>query len=85
MNIELRMERLILDGIDVPAGQRHLLQAAVEAELSRLLTERGVAPGLTQGALVAELAAEPIALAGGGDPLRLGQQIAQSVFGSIAP
>jgi hypothetical protein len=38
MNISVHIERLVLDGLFVSHGQRPLLQAAVEAELTRLLT-----------------------------------------------
>jgi hypothetical protein len=41
-NIQIYIDRLILDGISVPHSQRPLLQAAVEAELGRLLAEGGI-------------------------------------------
>lgn len=85
MNIALHMERLVLVGVELPSGQRHLLQTAVEAELTRLLNARGVAPGLVQGALLSQVSAAPIEIGPGADPVQLGQQIAQSVFGGIAP
>ncbi|MDY6898118.1 MAG: hypothetical protein SWZ49_08560 [Cyanobacteriota bacterium] len=46
MNIKLNIEQIILEGVDVPRSQRPRLQAAVSAELSRLLTEKGVPPHL---------------------------------------
>lgn len=36
--VNIHIGQLVLDGIDVPANRRHLLQAAVENELSRLFT-----------------------------------------------
>lgn len=42
MNIELHIERLTLDGVVVDPGRRFDVQAAVEAELRRLLTAGGV-------------------------------------------
>ena len=49
MNINVAIERLVLDGIDVPYHQRSLLQAAVEGELARLLADGGLAPSLLAG------------------------------------
>ncbi|HEY0063203.1 MAG TPA: hypothetical protein VGC21_13865 [Telluria sp.] len=85
MNIALHMEKLVLTGFDMPSGQRGLLQASVEAELARLLTEGGVAPGLARGALLGHVDAASIEVAAGADPVQLGRQIAQSVYGGIAP
>ena len=42
-NIHLHIERLILDGLPIERAQGPHVQAAVEAELSRLLTENGLA------------------------------------------
>lgn len=42
--IEIHIERLVLEGVS-PAD-RHRVGAAVERELARLLSERGVPPGL---------------------------------------
>ncbi|SHG51573.1 hypothetical protein [Massilia sp. CF038] len=85
MNISLHMERLILTGVDLPSSQRGLLQASVEAELSRLLSEGGVGAGLARGALLSQLDGPPIEITAGADPVQLGRQIAQSVYGGIAP
>jgi hypothetical protein len=41
MNVDVRIERLVLEGIEVPYHQRTLLQTAVEAELARLITVGG--------------------------------------------
>ncbi len=82
MNVTLHIERLILDGLDVRPGDRPRLQAAVEAELSRLLGEGGIAPGLAEGGAVPALRGGNVQ-AGGGDSVRLGTQIAQAVYGGI--
>ena len=84
MNINLHIERLILDGLTLEAGQRGLLQAAVEAELSRLLSERGVAPALQTGGAQPHVRADAIQLAAESNPTKLGLQIARSVHGSIS-
>jgi hypothetical protein len=83
MNININIERLILDGISVPHAQRPLLQAAVEAELGRLMTEGGVGEGWRSGGAVPSVLASPIQLAADGNYTQWGQQIAQSVYGGI--
>lgn len=39
--VDLRIDRLVLDGFRWDAGERERFRAEVEAELTRLLTERG--------------------------------------------
>jgi hypothetical protein len=56
VNVNLHIERLILEGIDLDPAQRPILQAAVEAELSRLIAEGGVG-ALTAGGAVPSLRA----------------------------
>jgi len=83
MNINLHIERLVLDGVNIAPGQRHLLQASVETELTRLLTDGGLAPSLAQGSALPNLSASDIQMTGS-NPIQLGRQIAQSVYGGIA-
>jgi hypothetical protein len=82
MNVNIYIERLILDGVDVPYAQRPALQAALEAELARLIGEGGLTPGLAMGGSFPRVPGG-MTLDGGGDPSALGQQIAQSVYGGI--
>ena len=49
MNIHVHIERLVLDGLPVAPGRGDLVREAVEAELTRLLAEGGLVPGLTSG------------------------------------
>jgi hypothetical protein len=83
MNISLHIERLILDGIAVPPGEGPRLQAAVEAELGRLLAEGGLSPALLGGGAVPLLRASEVQLVNDGTPGRLGTQIARSVYQGI--
>ena len=83
MTITLHIERLVLEGIALDRTQREQLRAAVEAELTRLLTGDGLSGGLAQGGAVPNVPAAPIQLAADNDPGALGQQIAQSVYGGI--
>lgn len=82
MNINLHIDRLILDGVTIAPNQRHLLQASVETELTRLLTDGGLASGLAQGTALPRLSTSGIQVTGN-NPAQLGQQIAQSVYGGI--
>jgi hypothetical protein len=83
MAIHVHIERLILDGIAVSAGQRPQLQAAVEAELGRLLAAGGLGSGLAQGSATAAVAGGSIQLTHSNEPGTLGQQIAQAAYGAI--
>jgi hypothetical protein len=85
MNIALHMEQLVLTGVDLSSGQRAVLQASVEGELARLLGQGTVAPALGGGAMVGRLEAAPIEIGPRPDPVRLGEQIAQSLYGAMAP
>jgi hypothetical protein len=83
MNINLHIERLILDGLPVTRAQGALVQAAVEAELARMLTERGLAARLQAGGAVPSVRADAMQLTVGSTPTQMGQQIAQAVYGGI--
>ena len=83
MSINLHIERLILDGVSVPPSQRPLLQAAVEAELGRLLAANGVAPELLVGVALPSVSAGNIQLTPESNPTQMGQQIAQAVYRGI--
>jgi hypothetical protein len=83
MNIRIDIERLVLDGIQLAAGHKAQLQAALETELARLLARGGVSTELRSGGAVPSLRANSIQLSGEGSPARLGKQIARAVYGGI--
>ena len=83
MNINIHIERLILDGLSITDSQRPVVQASVEAELVRLLAADGLASQLQTGGMVPHLPGSNIQLTGDNNPNVLGQQIAQSVYGGI--
>ena len=83
MKIQVNIERLVLDGIDVPAGQHARLQAVVEAELVRLLSTRGLSPALTSGGSLPSLPVQTLNDSGN-NPAQLGKQIAYSVSDGIS-
>lgn len=83
MNIRLYIGRLILDGLPIERNQGPYIQAAVEAELARLLTEHGLATNLESGGAVPSVNANTIKLNPGTDSTQLGHQIAHSVYSGI--
>jgi hypothetical protein len=82
VNVNLHIERLVLEGIDIDPAQRPILQAALEAELGRLIAEGGVG-ALAAGGAVPSVKAEGFQMSGDGNPSQLGRQIAGAVYGGI--
>ena len=85
MNINLRINELILDGLPVARRERPALQAAVEGELARLLGERGLHPALQGGGAQPSLRAGGMHVQGEGSPARVGAQIARAVYEGLGP
>ena len=84
MNIRLHIDHLIVDGLPIDRAQGPAIQAAVEAELSRLLTVRGFSADLQAGGAIPSLRATAIQLSSGDSPAQLGTQIAQSIHGGMS-
>ena len=89
-DVRVHIERLVLDGLPVGPGGAGLVQAALEAELARLITDGGLAGGLSAGGAVPELPpAEmpPAPQAGsaqaGSAPAGLGAGVARAVYARI--
>lgn len=83
MNINLHIERLLLDGVSIAPDQLHILQASVETELTRLLTDGGLSPGLAQGTSWPRMSTSGIQLTDN-NPTQIGLHIAQSVYEGIS-
>ena len=83
MNINLHIERLILDGLPFAPAHSAQVQAAVEAELSRLLSAGGLHANLQSGAALPSVRADALQLSADSHPTQLGRQIAQAVYGGI--
>ena len=60
MNMHLPTARLLQDGLPLGAGQSALGQAAVEAELERLLVQGGIAPSLQSDSAVPRVRADAL-------------------------
>ena len=83
MNINLQIEKLILEGVDLSPRQRRQLQAAVEAELSRLCTENGLPPSLQNSGTIPKMPAN-LNITNNSNPNQMGEQIAQSIYGGLS-
>jgi hypothetical protein len=84
MNVNLHIERLVLDGFALDGRDAALVQAAVRAELTRLFVQNEAGAASLASAAVPNLRAAPMRLSGAETPPRLGSAIAQSVYGAVA-
>lgn len=81
MDVNLHIERLVLDGITLSVRERAVLGTAVTTELTRLIHEGGLPANLPASGIVPSIPAGVIQLGNDHNPARLGQQIAQAVYG----
>jgi hypothetical protein len=82
MNINVHIERLILDGVPESHAQGPLIGAAVETELARLLATGGLDSSLQSSGAWPSVPVRAVQLAAS-KPAQLGQQIAQVIYGGI--
>ncbi|MEH1804405.1 hypothetical protein [Nostoc sp.] len=76
MNINIDIEKLILEGMPISPSQARLLQAEVESELAKLLANKGLPDNLLSSGVVPGGA---IQLKPGINSTQMGQQIAQEI------
>jgi hypothetical protein len=79
MNISVHVERLVLEGLPVSVSERPLLQVAIEAELTRLLRNGGLADELRAGAALTQVPAGTLRVGTESSPKELGTDIARAV------
>lgn len=80
-NIELHIEELVLDGFE--QVDRHRISRAVERELTRLFTERGIPPSLAGGGEIDHLDAGAFHITSNSKPETIGTSVAQAVYGGL--
>jgi hypothetical protein len=80
----VHIKRLILDGVPLAVADRHALQRALEAELTRLLTDHGLGPTLQAGGSLAAVKTHNIQLTTHRRPDHFGRQIAQAVHSGLS-
>ncbi len=85
MNINLHIERLVLDGLPITSSQGALVQSAVETELAQLLNDGGLASSLQSGGAMPSARADAIQLTSESNPTQIGRQIARAVYGGLRP
>jgi len=85
MKINLHIERLVLEGLPVTAGQAPLVQSAVQQELTKLFGFSGIAPQLMFGDAMPYARGGAMRFGGEASPRQLGTQIAESVHEGLSP
>jgi hypothetical protein len=84
MNVHLHIEHLVLDGLPVEPDGGDLVRAAVEAELTRLLAEGTLGPGLRTGGAHFAVPADDVAFSHSDSANTLGGKIGQAIYGGIS-
>lgn len=77
-DIELYIDKLVLQGF--PPGNRHRIAQAVERELTRLFTEQGAPPSLSQGGNFDQWNGGTFTMVSNASAASIGVQIAQTVY-----
>jgi hypothetical protein len=83
VKINLRIERMVLDGLPVERREIAAIQAAIEAELGRLLLARCIVADSISSAAAPRINTGGFEYADGIAPAHLGRQIAQSVYQGV--
>jgi hypothetical protein len=82
-SVSIRIERLVVHGVDLPSGAQAELRAAFEGQLQLLLLE-GHAAGATLGRdSVRVLSAPNLSIPPSPNPEHLGRQLAGAVHGAL--
>jgi hypothetical protein len=84
MNINLHIDRLVLDGISVESHQQAMFKANLETELGRLLAQNGIAADLQNGGAFNAIRTDSIDVGEKNEPSHLGRQIARSVYVGVS-
>lgn len=84
VNINLHIERVVLNGVSVESHHQPMLKATLETELGRLLAQNGIASGLQGGGAFNAIQTASIDFREKNEPSNLGRQIAHSVYGGIS-
>ena len=84
MNINLHIDRLVLEGLPLTRAQGPLVQRAVEMELARLFAGTGIGPAFRSGGTVPRASGGAMEFAREATPGQLGTQIAESVHQGLS-
>jgi hypothetical protein len=83
MNINLQIERLILEGVVMSPEGQTTLQSALESELTSLLSVGELQPEFAANSTVGRLTGGTIQITADRNPVALGRQIARAVYVGI--
>ena len=83
MNINLHIERIILDGWQLNAQERECLQQALIENLTAILRDGSLSPAMLRSARVHSLPANIINLSERNDPVGLGEHLAQGLSSAL--
>lgn len=82
-DINVHIERVVLDGVSLVPGQEQQVTEALQAELGRLLAEGEVSPSLLASGALPYVSGDSLDLGSGGDPDDLGREIARALHGGL--
>ncbi|NEQ82819.1 MAG: hypothetical protein F6K26_22035 [Moorea sp. SIO2I5] len=83
MNVNLRINEIVIgEGVDLPRSMRRVWQGAVEAELTRLLTEKGLPQNRLKDTSIPGMQVE-LELKGKTSPVQVGKMVAQSIYDQL--
>jgi hypothetical protein len=83
MNVVLRIERVVLDGIEVAPSSESRLQTAMEGELRRLIAAEGTSPLFANGGDMASVRGSEVVVGERTAPAALGRSVAQAVHAGL--
>jgi hypothetical protein len=83
MNINLHIERLILDGLPLEARDGAILRAIIEVEIARLLSQNADISNWQTSRTPSSVRANAIQLTDESSTAQIGRQIAGSIYESI--
>lgn len=83
MNINLRIDKIVLDGVPLSPSQRETLREAIEQELVSLATQAGSSVGILESRTERRISGERITLRNN-DPHSAGTNIARSIYSALS-
>jgi len=84
MTLNIRIDRIVVEGMELTPGQRRQLKAGLETSLGKLFAEHGIPEDIASLRSMSKLPVEPIRI---GDvdmqATQMGAQIAQSIYAGL--
>jgi hypothetical protein len=81
-SVELHIEELVLHGF--APGDCYLVGEAVERELTRLFTEQGTPPAITQDGEIEHVDGGSFEIIAGSNAATIGRQLAREIYGGFS-